>query len=188
MNILRALSLLLLATFTLSAQPPALVHLGQPWPDADGKLIQAHGGGITRVGDTFYWFGEDRSQDIAPGTRCVACYASTDLIHWTFRNRVIKMTAPENLDPRWVLERPKVYYNSTTKKFVMYMHIDSGNYAFAHCGIATCDTIDGNYTYLRSFRPLGKESRDIGQFVDDDGTAYLLFESRPTGGFYIARQ
>jgi hypothetical protein len=33
---------------------------------------------------------------------------------------------------------------------------------------------------------LGQESRDIGQFVDDDGTPYLIFESRPTGGFYIA--
>lgn len=31
------------------------------------------------------------------------------------------------------------------------------------------------------------ESRDIGQFVDDDGTAYLIFECRPSGGFYIAR-
>ena len=31
------------------------------------------------------------------------------------------------------------------------------------------------------------ESRDIGQFIDDDGTAYLIFESRPTKGFVIAR-
>ena len=36
------------------------------------------------------------------------------------------------------------------------------------------------------FRPLGYESRDIGQFVDDDGSAYLIFESRPSHGFYIA--
>src|SRR6185437_16789988 len=30
------------------------------------------------------------------------------------------------------------------------------------------------------------ESRDIGQFIDDDGTPYLIFESRPSKGFYIA--
>lgn len=30
------------------------------------------------------------------------------------------------------------------------------------------------------------ESRDIGQFIDDDGTPYLVFESRPSKGFYIA--
>lgn len=40
---------------------------------------------------------------------------------------------------------------------------------------------------MESFRPLGQESRDIGQFVDDDGAAYLIFESRPTHGFFIAK-
>ena len=36
--------------------------------------------------------------------------------------------------------------------------------------------------YLRSFRPLGFQSRDMGLFKDDDGTGYLLTEdvgSRP---------
>jgi len=68
----------------------------------------------------------------------------------------------------------------------MYMHIDNGSYKLARVGVATCDTVDGNYQYLRSFRPLGDESRDIGQFVDDDGTAYLIFEDRPHG-FHIAK-
>ena len=40
---------------------------------------------------------------------------------------------------------------------------------------------------MESFRPLGQESRDIGQFVDDDGAAYLIFTSRPTHGFFIAK-
>ena len=39
----------------------------------------------------------------------------------------------------------------------------------------------------RSFRPLGQESRDIGQFIDDDGSAYLIFEDRPAKGFHIAK-
>ena len=91
-----------------------------------------------------------------------------------------------------MLERPKVFYNAKTKKFVMYMHIDgngrraAGGYSVARVGVATCDTVDGDYKYLKSFRPLGHESRDIGQFVDDDGTAYLIFEDRPFG-FRIAR-
>jgi hypothetical protein len=91
-----------------------------------------------------------------------------------------------------VLERPKVFYNAKTKKFVMYMHIDgpnpgeTGGYKLARVGVATCDTADGDYQYLKSFRPLGHESRDIGQFVDDDGTAYLIFEDRPFG-FRIAK-
>jgi Glycosyl hydrolases family 43 len=89
-----------------------------------------------------------------------------------------------------VLERPKVYYNEPTKKFVMYMHIDGstegsrGGYSLARVGTATCDTVDGEYKYIHSFRPLGNESRDIGQFIDDDGTAYLISEDRPNG-FHI---
>jgi hypothetical protein len=116
----------------------------------------------------------------------VACYASRDLAHWTFRNRVIQLADPENFGPAWVIERPKVFYNAATKKFVMYMHIDAA-YKLARVGVAVSDRVDGDYQYLKSFRPLGQESRDIGQFVDDDGAAYLIFEDRPAKGFHIAR-
>jgi hypothetical protein len=78
-----------------------------------------------------------------------------------------------------VLERPKVFYNAKTRKYVMYMHIDDAKYALARVGVAVSDTVDGDYKFLRSFRPLGQESRDIGQFIDDDGSAYLIFEDRP---------
>jgi hypothetical protein len=70
----------------------------------------------------------------------------------------------------------------------MYAHIDGkGGYKYACVAVFTCDTVDGDYKYLKSFRPLGEESRDIGQFIDDDGAAYLIFESRPTHGFFIAK-
>ena len=52
--------------------------------------------------------------------------------------------------------------------------------------MAVCDRVDGDYRYVKSFRPLGQESRDIGQFIDDDGSAYLIFEDRPAKGFHIA--
>jgi hypothetical protein len=165
---------------------------GEVWPDDRGQHIQAHGGGILKVGETFYWFGEDRARTNTRGLRCVACYSSTNLADWTFRNQVFKSRNPENFGRGWVLERPKVFYNAKTKKFVMYMHIDgpnpgeTGGYKLARVGVATCDTVDGDYQYLKSFRPLGHESRDIGQFVDDDGSAYLIFEDRPFG-FRIAK-
>jgi hypothetical protein len=68
----------------------------------------------------------------------------------------------------------------------MYMHVDDASYRLARVGVATCDTVDGDYQWVKSFRPLDHESRDIGQFVDDDGTAYLIFEDRPFG-FRIAK-
>jgi hypothetical protein len=170
--------------------PAAAIHPGEIWPDNRGKHIQAHGGGILKLDDTYYWFGEDRSQGLDPAKRYVSCYSSRNLVNWTFRNQVVQLADPENLGHRWVLERPKVYFNRGTKKFVMYMHLDGrtaeGDYKIARVGVAVSDTVDGNYRYLRSFRPLGHESRDIGQFIDDDGTAYLIFEDRPFG-FRIAR-
>ncbi len=185
-----AIGLSLSVNYGLAA--PQVIRPGELWPDDRGKHVQAHGGGIIKLGDTFYWFGEDRSRDNERDKRYVACYSSTDLAHWTFRNQVLKQGDPENFGRSWVLERPKVFYNEATRKYVMYMHIDGPapgehrGYALARVGVATCDTIDGDYHYLKSFRPLGHESRDIGHFIDDDGTAYLIFEDRPFG-FRIAR-
>jgi hypothetical protein len=163
------------------------VHPGDVWVDNRGKEIQAHGGGMLRVGETFYWFGEDRSPGNDPQKRYVGCYSSVDLVHWTFRNQVLKLADPSGLGTGWVLERPKVFFNARTKKFVLYAHLDDSRYIVAKVLVATSDKVDGNYEYVKSFRPLNRESRDIGQFVDDDGTAYLIFESRPTRGFFIAR-
>ena len=164
-----------------------VIQPGERWLDDRGQLIQAHGGGILRLKDTYYWFGEDRSQTNDPDKRYVACYSSRDLAHWKFRNQVVAIADPENLGPKWILERPKVFYNAKTRKFVMYAHLDGPGYKIARVAVLTSDTVDGNYTYVKSFRPLGQESRDIGQFIDDDGAAYLIFESRPTKGFFIAR-
>jgi hypothetical protein len=185
MKFLFAVAMFCAVVFAASASPQT-IRPGEIWPDNRGQHIQAHGGGVIQLGDTFYWFGEDRSTGNSRTNRCVACYSSKDLAHWTFRNQVVKLADPENLGRGWILERPKVFYNATTKKFVMYAHIDDGRYKFASVAVLTCDTVDGDYKYLKSFRPLGHESRDIGQFIDDDGSAYLIFEDRPNG-FHIAK-
>lgn len=164
----------------------AWIRPGEPWPDDQGNHVQAHGGGIIREGNTFFWFGEYRGRDVEPGYKYVGCYSSTDLAHWTFRKK-IRFSPPEGFSAAsWVLERPKVYPNRRNGTFVMYVHLDDGRYRTAEVGVAVSDSIDGEYRWVRHFRPLGKESRDIGQFIDDDGSAYLIFESRPSHGFYIA--
>jgi hypothetical protein len=166
-----------------------LIHPGDPWYDDRGKEIQAHGGSIIQVGKMYYWFGEDREIENNPRLPMVACYSSMDLTHWTYRREVLTLDDPDHFGYTVILQRPKVFYNHTTKKYVMYVHLDSPGrgYLLARVGVAISDTVDGTYRYLRSFRPLGQESRDIGQFIDDDGSAYLIFESRPTGGFFIGK-
>lgn len=170
-----------------SLAAPATIKPREIWPDDRGRHVQAHGGGVIKEAGTFYWFGEDRSAGLDRTNRYVSCYGSKDLAHWSFRNQVIKLSDPEDFGRRWVLERPKVFHNAKTAKYVMYMHFDDANYALARVGVAICDTVDGDYRYLKSFRPLGQESRDIGQFIDDDGSAYLIFEDRPARGFHIAK-
>ena len=177
------------------------IRPGERWPDSDGNHIQAHGGGMVHFGDKYYWYGEERRRAATMDTlyRYVSCYSSSDLMNWKFEGDVLKLSKPDSIltdsvpGKRWVLERPKVYYNASTGKYVMYMHIDgtrngtTKGYNYAHVGVAVSDSPTGPFTFLRTFRPLGKESRDIGQFIDDDGSAYLIFESRPEKGFYIAR-
>ena len=197
---LSALCLAALAMFAVSAAaqsaPPArrsgpqTINPGEIWPDNRGQHIQAHGGGIIKYGRLYYWFGEQRGQDVPPGQRAVSCYSSPDLVNWTFRRTVFTMTPADRPadfpGTGIVLERPKVFYNAKTKQFVMYVHLDNTGYRAAEVGVATSETVDGEYKLIKHFRPLGRESRDIGQFIDDDGTAYLIFEDRPNG-WHIAK-
>ena len=191
LEIVAAVLLPLFLVITSASGVAQTIRPGETWLDDRGQPIQAHGGGILKQGKTYFWFGEDRTPGLDPSKRYVSCYSSKDLVHWKFRNQVIKMSAPENIGPRWVLERPKVFFNPITRKYVMYFHLDGplasggSGYGIARVGVAISDTVDGDYQYVRSFRPLGHESRDIGQFVDDDGTPYLIFEDRPYG-FRIA--
>jgi hypothetical protein len=159
---------------------------GALWPDQNGHHIQAHGGGVIRIGNLYFWYGEERARGLDTNFRYVSCYSSRDLIHWTFRGDVAKLADPERLGYRWILERPKVYYIHKTRQYVMYFHLDSRNYQFARVGIAVSKHATGPFRYLKCFRPLGHESRDIGQFIDDDNTNYLVFEDRALG-FHIVR-
>ena len=176
----------LFAATSSFSQKQKVIKPGEVWPDDNGNHIQAHGGGIIKLDRTYYWYGEERKQGLDTTYRYVSCYSSTDLTNWTFKGDVVKMQDPDKLGYGWVLERPKVYYNEDSKKFVMYFHLDDKGYKLARVGIAVSDKPDGEFKFVKSFRPLGHESRDIGQFIDDDGTAYLVFEDRPHG-FRIAK-
>ena len=54
---------------------------GELWPDNNGVHINAHGGGILHDGDTYYWFGEHKTEGTAGNNALVGvhCYSSKDL-------------------------------------------------------------------------------------------------------------
>ena len=144
------------------------------WNDTSGKRIEAHGGGFIQVGDTWYWFGEDKSKN-SGNFFAVNCYASKDLVTWQFRNAIItRQTSSDLAAADRIIERPKVIYNDSTKQYVMWLHWDGQNYATAEAGVFTSPTVDGNYTQKAHFQPNGNMSRDDTLFKDDDGKAYFI--------------
>lgn len=172
-------------SFTCVAQKN-IIKPGEIWPDQNGDHIQAHGGGIIKLGKYYYWYGEERRKGLDTNFRFVSCYRSEDLAIWKFEGDVVKMSDPEQLGAGWILERPKVYHRKSDGKFVMYFHLDNKNYAYARVGIAISDKANGDFKFVKSFRPLNRPSRDIGQFIDDDGANYLIFEDRELG-FHIVK-
>ncbi|MGW4637200.1 RICIN domain-containing protein [Sphaerisporangium sp. NPDC004334] len=158
---------------------------GTQFRDTSGNVLHAHGGGVLKVGDYYYWFGENRNPD---GTfRAVSAYRSTDLSHWEFRRDVLTRSSASELNVSNI-ERPKVIYNASTGRYVMWMHKENGsNYNEARAAVASSATVDGDYTYHGSFRPLGQYmSRDITLY-NDNGTAYMISAADENNDLLIYR-
>jgi len=150
-------------------------HNGVFWNDTKGKRIEAHGGGFYKEGDTWYWIGEDKSATAANPKAWVNLYSSKDLVTWEFRNAVVtRNTSSELAAADRVIERPKLIYNDTTKLYVLWLHYENSDYSTASAGVFTSPTIDGNYSYVKAWKPLGNMSRDCNLFKDDDGKAYFM--------------
>ena len=142
----------------LAPQPPALttIRSGELWPDDKGEHINAHGGGVLKHGDTYYWFGEHKSERTSSALVGVTCYASEDLVNW--RNMGVALAVSNerghDLERGCVIERPKVIYNSTTKQFCLWFHLElkGQGYNAARYGVAVADKPEGPYKYLYSQR------------------------------------
>ena len=169
--------------------------------DESGQRVNAHGAGILKYGTTYYLFGEIKKgatwrlpkqnwEDYRVAAGGISCYSSKDLLHWKNEGVALKSTtgnAAADIDTGKVIERPKVIYNTKTKKFVMWMHIDVNDYSMAHAGVAVSDHPAGPYMYTGSVRPNGQMSRDLTLFKDDDGKAYLIYSSEDNMTMQICR-
>ncbi len=198
MNIIKKISyifLIIISSVLLSAcrqrKYGGEIINGELWKDTNGKIINAHGGGIIYHEGIYYWYGEYKGDstyllDSVKTWECwradaggVSCYSSKNLVDWKFEGIVLPASPDpkSDLHPSQVIERPKVIYNERTRKFVMWLHIESPNYEKAHAGVAISDRPSGTFKYLGSFRPNGKDSRDQTVFKDDDGRAYHIYSS-----------
>jgi hypothetical protein len=148
---------------------------GEKWNDTNGTQINAHGGCVVFHEGAYYWFGEDRNVFYSNG---VSCYKSSDLYNWTklglaFTPSGAKDPNGNDAAPGRTFERPKVIYNNATGKWVMWIHWENGDdYGDAKVCVATSDKILGPYTFYKTYRPNGHDSRDQTLFKDTDGKAY----------------
>ena len=161
---------------------------GQIWKDTDGIPIQAHGGCILFDNDTYYWFGENKDTPTKKNDLIefnvdavgVSCYTSTDLYNWENKGLVlpaVKDDPNHELHTSKLIERPKIIYNELTKKYVMFMHLDTDDYQYARVGIAICDRPAGLYEYLGNIAPNESDSRDMTVFKDTDDKAFIFHSS-----------
>lgn len=152
---------------------------GRLFLDDRGEVAQLHGVGIARYDGLFYAWGEDKRHGSTFSG--VACYSSPDLATWTWRGHALAMDPDcPDLGADRIVERPKVLCNPDGL-YVMFLHVDSADYSDARVGWAVSSVPEGPYEYLRSERPLGNLSRDIGVFRDEDGAGYLMSEDRSNG-------
>ncbi|WP_100447515.1 RICIN domain-containing protein [Glycomyces xiaoerkulensis] len=183
--VVAGLSLAVAGTVPAQAAPETFVN-GGPITTVGGQTMHAHGGGVIEENGYYYMVGE-RRVDGGSLFEAVGMYRSTDLVNWTHVNDILTSGSHPDLNPSNI-ERPKVIYNAQYDHYVMWAHKENGSdYGDAESAVAVSDTIDGDYTWQGSFRPLGYMSRDQTVYVDDDGTGYLISSANNNYDLHIYR-
>ena len=152
---LASLFTILFAAVNIGAQNNAFFP-GKVWLDNNGRLINAHGGGIFYHNGTYYWFGEHKGERSNSAWVGVTCYSSTDLYNWKDEGVALSVSKDQDspIVEGCIIERPKVIFNEKTQKFVMYFHLELRNrgYEAANVGVAVSDNPTGPYRFLKNGR------------------------------------
>jgi len=142
---------------------------------------------------TYYWFGEHKIAGTAGNLAHVGvrCYSSSDLYNWKNRGVALNVVTDDpnhEIAKGCILERPKVIYNSSTKKFVMWFHLEPKGHAYgpSFSGVAVSDSPAGPYTFIKSFHPNNYTARDMTLFKDDDGRAYHFYASEDNSTMHVS--
>src|SRR5262245_23021844 len=81
---------------TLGVQAASVtIANGTQFRDTANNVVHAHGGGVLKVGNYYYWFGENRNANNT--FRYVSAYRSTDLKNWEFRANVLTQSSAAEL-------------------------------------------------------------------------------------------
>lgn len=166
--------------------------------DINGNIVHAHGGQILFQDGYYYLIGENRTNRVK-----VSCWRTKDFRSWESRGHLLTLDSKVECREGWApeleipgeettlghgcnIERPKILYNQKTGRYVMWMHWERpADYREARCAVAVSDRLDGEYTYLGSFNPLGHMSRDCTLFQEENGDAYFISAARDNHDLHI---
>ncbi|MHA4867242.1 family 43 glycosylhydrolase [Duganella sp. PWIR1] len=162
------------------------------WKDTSNNPIYSQGGGILKVGSTYYWYGAKYegavtyaanpvSKNDNNNFNAITVYSSTDLATWTFEGNALSAgAAGSTLDPVNWIGRLGVVYNANTQKYVLlsqYYSAATGNTVM----FATSDSPVGPFTFHHLQTQISNVSTagtgDQTVFTDDDGLSYLIFSN-----------
>ncbi len=163
---------------------------GRVWLDTDGNRIQAHGGSIITVGDTFYWYGENKEKTTGKDHIWhwgVRCYSSKDLYNWKNEGIIIPPDPEDTsspLHPAAMMDRPHIIYNEKTKKYTVWLKIMGETPCFA---VLTVDSILGPYMMVNPrLNPCGLEVGDFDLQVDPETKKGYLISQKSHTCIYVA--
>ncbi|KAI0838275.1 carbohydrate-binding module family 35 protein [Hypoxylon sp. FL0890] len=130
---------------------------GAVWTDTDGNKIDAHGGGVVKRGDTFYWVGH------AASNQTPMLYSSTDLVNWKNLGKqassVTGMWRPKIAKPNgsfWLYGQQDRYVLS----------LKSSNFVGGYSQSARVHIPPNDYSYS-----------DTGMFYDESSDTWFLLTS-----------
>lgn len=166
------------------------INPGKIWLDTEGNRIQAHGGSIITVGDTFYWYGENKEKTTGEDDIWhwgVRCYSSKDLYNWKSEGIIIPPDTGDKKSPLYptsMMDRPHIIYNESTGKYVAWLKIMGEPASFA---VLTADHILGPYEMVNPHvNPCGLDVGDFDLQVDPKTKKAYVFSEKPHTLIYCA--
>ena len=149
----------------------------EPRRDTNGNILEAFEGTLLQAGDRFYFYGVTYTDRALPALmRCsrediVRCYSSDDLNTWTDHGSVLV----DRLNQYFIT--PKVIYNRTTKKYVMWYNVLDTLWD-GMMNVATSDYPEGPFeTQSRDVRLGFEKPGCVALFVDSDDSAYIIYNT-----------
>lgn len=175
------------STIGVFTDPDTVTPIAPPNPpgitfeDTDGNLVNAHGGGIIKVCDTFYLHGEYfLSTTTDNDFNGFSMYSSKDLATWKNEGIILPQQASGQLGPNRKGERPHIIQCPSTGEYVLYAHSADVTYEVdKEVVYATSPTVNGTYTFqgslLNSKGAIAAHS-DMSA-LSDGNNAYVVTES-----------